>query len=36
LKDMYMGIQGVAMDRDLRSSIRTGGILLSEMKIAGN
>ncbi|MBB1269028.1 metalloprotease PmbA [Shewanella sp. SR44-3] len=36
LKDMFMGIQGVAMDRDLRSSIRTGGILLSEMKIAGN
>ncbi|MGZ9899605.1 metalloprotease PmbA [Shewanella gaetbuli] len=36
LKDMFMGIQGVAKDRDLRSSIRTGGILLSEMKIAGN
>ncbi|WP_394129353.1 metalloprotease PmbA [Shewanella maritima] len=36
LKDMFMGIQAVASDRDLRSSIRTGGILLSEMKIAGN
>lgn len=36
LKDMFMGIQGVASDRDLRSSIRTGGILLNEMKIAGN
>ncbi|WP_144212361.1 metalloprotease PmbA [Shewanella donghaensis] len=36
LKDMFMGIQGVAKDRDLRSSIRTGGILLSEMKIAGS
>ncbi|UJF21964.1 metalloprotease PmbA [Shewanella sp. OMA3-2] len=36
LKDMFMGIQGVGKDRDLRSSIRTGGILLSEMKIAGN
>jgi PmbA protein len=36
LKDMFRGIQAVASDRDLRSSIRTGGILLSEMKIAGN
>ncbi|NMH65236.1 metalloprotease PmbA [Shewanella salipaludis] len=36
LKDMFRGIQAVAKDRDLRSSIRTGGILLSEMKIAGN
>ncbi|AZG71861.1 metalloprotease PmbA [Shewanella livingstonensis] len=36
LKDMFKGIQGVGKDRDLRSSIRTGGILLSEMKIAGN
>ncbi|MCL1068978.1 metalloprotease PmbA [Shewanella olleyana] len=36
LKDMFMGIQAVAKDQDLRSSIRTGGILLSEMKIAGS
>ncbi|GGB62580.1 metalloprotease PmbA [Shewanella inventionis] len=36
LKEMFKGIQGVGKDRDLRSSIRTGGILLSEMKIAGN
>nr|WP_283103780.1 metalloprotease PmbA [Shewanella gelidii] len=36
LKDMFAGIVAVGKDRDLRSSIRTGGILLSEMKIAGN
>ncbi|QSX36841.1 metalloprotease PmbA [Shewanella sedimentimangrovi] len=36
LKDMYRNIQAVSCDRDLRSSIRTGGILLGEMKIAGN
>ncbi|MGL5358505.1 MAG: metalloprotease PmbA [Shewanella sp.] len=36
LKDMFRGVQAVSQDRDLRSSIRTGGILLSEMKIAGN
>lgn len=36
LKDMYSGIQAVGYDRDLRSSIRTGGILLDEMKVAGN
>ncbi|MEZ9234242.1 metalloprotease PmbA [Shewanella sp. 10N.286.52.A9] len=36
LKDMFMGIQAVAKDQDLRSSIRTGGILLSDMKIAGS
>ena len=36
LKDMYLNIQAVAKDRDLRSSIRTGGILLSELQIAGN
>ena len=36
LKEMFSGIQAVSKDRDLRSSIRTGGILLSEMKIAGN
>ena len=36
LKDMYHNIVAVSKDRDLRSSIRTGGILLSDMKIAGN
>ncbi len=36
LKDMFMGIQAVASDRDLRSSIRTGAILLDDMKVAGN
>ncbi|MDX1282597.1 metalloprotease PmbA [Shewanella colwelliana] len=36
LKDMYRNIVAVAKDRDLRSSIRTGGILLDEMKIAGS
>ncbi|MBV7317472.1 metalloprotease PmbA [Shewanella sp. NIFS-20-20] len=36
LKDMFKNIQAVSCDRDLRSSIRTGGILLGNMKIAGN
>ncbi len=36
LKDMYRNIVAVAKDRDLRSSVRTGAILLDEMKIAGN
>ncbi|MCE9679810.1 metalloprotease PmbA [Shewanella sp. AS1] len=36
LKEMYRNIVAVSKDRDLRSSIRTGGILLGEMKIAGN
>ena len=36
LKDMYSNIVAVAMDRDLRSSIRTGGILMDKMKIAGS
>nr|WP_275658897.1 metalloprotease PmbA [Shewanella sp. Isolate11] len=36
LKDMYRNIIAVSKDRDLRSSVRTGGILLDEMKIAGN
>ena len=36
LKDMFRNIQAVASDRDYRSAIRTGGILLDEMKIAGN
>ncbi|QDF65936.1 metalloprotease PmbA [Shewanella sp. SNU WT4] len=36
LKDMFQDIQAISSDRDLRSSIRTGGILLGNMKIAGN
>lgn len=36
LKNMYQQIQAVASDKDYRSAIRTGGILLDEMKIAGN
>ncbi len=36
LKDMYRSIQAVSQVRDLRSSIRTGGILLDAMKVAGN
>lgn len=36
LKNMYKNMVAVAKDRDLRSSIRTGGILLSAMKVAGN
>ncbi|MCL1050090.1 metalloprotease PmbA [Shewanella abyssi] len=36
LKDMYSNIVAVAKDRDLRSSIRTGGILMDKMKIAGS
>ncbi|MCJ8301241.1 metalloprotease PmbA [Shewanella sp.] len=36
LKDMFQNIVAVSKDRDLRSSIRTGGMLLSDMKIAGN
>ncbi|MCF1429016.1 MAG: metalloprotease PmbA [Shewanella sp.] len=36
LKDMFRNIQAVACDRDYRSAIRTGGMLLEQMKIAGN
>ena len=36
LKDMFLNIQAISNDREMRSSIRTGGILLPEMKIAGN
>lgn len=36
LKDMYRNMVAVSKDRDLRSSIRTGGILMDSMKIAGN
>ena len=35
LKDMFQNMVAVSSDRDLRSSVRTGGILLSDMKIAG-
>ncbi|WP_133405687.1 metalloprotease PmbA [Parashewanella tropica] len=36
LKSMFSGIQAVAKDRDLRSSVRTGGILLDDLQVAGN
>uniref|UniRef100_UPI003D099515 metalloprotease PmbA n=1 Tax=Shewanella sp. TaxID=50422 RepID=UPI003D099515 len=36
LKEMYRSMVAVGKERDLRSSIRTGAILLDEMKIAGN
>lgn len=36
LKDIYQNIIAVGRDRDLRSQIRTGGILVEKMKIAGN
>ncbi|KFZ37839.1 protein PmbA [Shewanella mangrovi] len=36
LKDMYRNMVAVSSDREMRSSIRTGAILLDEMKIAGN
>ncbi|QDF74016.1 MULTISPECIES: metalloprotease PmbA [Shewanella] len=36
LRDMYRSMVAVGKERDLRSSIRTGAILLDEMKIAGN
>ncbi|MGI2259883.1 metalloprotease PmbA [Shewanella sp. GXUN23E] len=36
LRDMFRNIQAVACDRDYRSAIRTGGMLLDQMKIAGN
>jgi PmbA protein len=35
LKDMFMDIQAVGSDVDLRGSIRTGSILLGNMTIAG-
>lgn len=36
LKDMFHNIVAISSDREMRSTIRTGGILLPEMKIAGN
>ncbi|QYJ82843.1 metalloprotease PmbA [Shewanella aegiceratis] len=36
LKEMYRNMVAVGKEQDLRSSIRTGAILLDEMKIAGN
>ncbi|MFV7771502.1 metalloprotease PmbA [Shewanella marisflavi] len=36
LREMYRSMVAVGKERDLRSSIRTGAILLDEMKIAGN
>ncbi|HEY5715031.1 MAG TPA: metalloprotease PmbA [Psychromonas sp.] len=35
LKEMFMGIAGVANDIDPRSSLKTGSILINKMKIAG-
>jgi PmbA protein len=35
LKDMYRNVVAVGNDVDLRGSIRTGSILVSEMTIAG-
>ncbi|WP_372880127.1 metalloprotease PmbA [Psychromonas sp.] len=35
LKEMFMGIVGVANDVDQRSSLKTGSILINKMKIAG-
>lgn len=36
LKDMFLGIQAVASDIDIRSSIRTGSILVNKVTVAGN
>ncbi len=36
LREMYRSMVAVGKERDLRSSIRTGAILLDEMNIAGN
>ena len=35
LRDMYKGIQAVGTDTELRSSLKTGSVLIDEMKIAG-
>ncbi len=35
LRDMFMGIQAIGSDVDLRGGIRSGSILLEEMTIAG-
>lgn len=36
LRDMYLGIQAVGNDVDLRGNTRTGSILLSDMTVAGD
>ncbi len=36
LKDMFAGFQGLGDDRDERSNIQTGSILVGEMTIAGS
>ena len=36
LKDMFMNIQAVGNDVDLRGNIRTGSVLLEEITVAGN
>ncbi|MBO1519252.1 metalloprotease PmbA [Oceanisphaera pacifica] len=35
LKEMFAGIQAVGTDTELRSSLRTGSVLIDEMKIGG-
>ncbi len=35
LKDMFMGIEAIGTDVDLRSSFRTGSILVNKMTVAG-
>ncbi len=36
LKDMYMGIQEIGKDIDIRSSLKTGSVLIDNMKLAGH
>jgi PmbA protein len=36
LKSMLMNIEAVANDIEVRGSIQTGSVLISEMQIAGN
>jgi PmbA protein len=36
LRDMFLGIQAVGRDVDLRGNIRTGSILVDEMTVAGS
>jgi PmbA protein len=35
LKDMLANIQGIARDTEIRGSVHTGSILLSEMQVGG-
>ncbi|TDF34540.1 metalloprotease PmbA [Alteromonadaceae bacterium M269] len=36
LKDMFMGIQAIGNDTDVRGAVQTGSILIDEMQVAGN